>query len=153
MRGLRPIWTGLLYRLGGWAVKPAAAREHGKRYRPAVNATSTTAFVPPLPAGEGSGGADYRPNLLTARQLGPKFGPRSVPYALGGKQDMNTEHKVRSRSLRGMDARPGPAGTAPPPPGPAGAPLGRPSAPAPRPALSGRGPDPPPAPPSPAAPA
>src|SRR5437762_11954831 len=26
---------------------------------------------------------------------------------------MNTEHKVRSRSLRGMDARPGPAGTAP----------------------------------------
>src|SRR5438552_18128850 len=52
-------------------------------------------------------------NLLTARELGPKFGPRSVPYALGGKQDMNTEHKVRSRSLRGMDARPGPAGTAP----------------------------------------
>src|SRR2546430_10128109 len=52
-------------------------------------------------------------NLLTARELGPKFGPRSVPYALGGKQDMNTEHKVRSRSLRGMDARPGRAGTAP----------------------------------------
>src|SRR5205809_959073 len=52
-------------------------------------------------------------NLLTARELGPKFGPRSVPYALGGKQDMNTEHKVRSRSLRGTDARPGPAGTAP----------------------------------------
>src|SRR2546426_12344712 len=61
----------------------------------------------------GSGGEDYRPNLLTARQLGPKFGPRSVPYALGGKQDMNTEHRVRSRSLWGTDARPGPAGTAP----------------------------------------
>src|SRR5205809_1176405 len=52
-------------------------------------------------------------NLLTARELGPKFGPRSVPYALGGKQDMNTEHSVRSRSLRGTDARPGPARTAP----------------------------------------
>src|SRR5437773_1280390 len=52
-------------------------------------------------------------NLLTARELGPKFGPRSVPYALGGKQDMNTEHRVRSRSLWGTDARPGPAGTAP----------------------------------------
>src|SRR5439155_2958751 len=50
-------------------------------------------------------------NLLTARELGPKFVPRSVPYALGGKQHMNNEHKERSRSLRAMDARPAPAGT------------------------------------------
>src|SRR5438552_11040493 len=34
------------------------------------------------------------------------FGPHSVPYALGGKQDMTTEHTVRSRSLRGGCARP-----------------------------------------------
>src|SRR5881397_2653004 len=35
--------------VGGCPVKPAAAREHGKRYRPAVNATSTPALVPPSP--------------------------------------------------------------------------------------------------------
>src|SRR2546427_1383758 len=80
-------------------------------------------------------------NLLTARELGPKFGPRSVPYALGGKQDMNTEHRVRSRSLWGTDARPGPAGTAPPPPLPP--PLARPVPP------SARGPEAPPPPPPP----
>jgi len=34
------------------------------------------------------------------------FGPHSVPYALGGKQDMTTEHTVRSRSLRGVADRP-----------------------------------------------
>src|SRR5438034_10749083 len=84
-------------------------------------------------------------NLLTARELGPKFGPRSVPYALGGKQDMNTEHKVRSRSLRGMDARPGPAGTAPRPLLPAALALGL--------ALSARAPNPPLPPPPQAAPA
>src|SRR5437667_3040946 len=34
------------------------------------------------------------------------FGPHSVHYALGGKQDMTTEHTVRSRSLRGVPDRP-----------------------------------------------
>src|SRR5437773_10080750 len=82
-------------------------------------------------------------HLLTARELGPKLGPRSVPYALGGKQDMNTEHKVRSRSLRGMDARPGPAGTAPRPLLPAALALGL--------ALSARAQNPPLPPPPPAA--
>src|SRR5437879_13878383 len=79
-------------------------------------------------------------NLLTARELGPKFGPRSVPYALGGKQDMNTEHKVRSRSLRGMDARPGPAATAPRSPLPRAVGVGV--------GLAARAPNPPPPPPA-----
>src|SRR3989454_696707 len=54
----------------------------------------------------GSGGEDYRPNLLTARELGPKFGPRSVPYALGGKQDMMANGRGRSSRLRRTVARP-----------------------------------------------
>src|SRR3989475_1202924 len=45
------------------------------------------------------------PNLLTARELGPKFGPRSVPYALGGKQDMKIKHRARSCWLRGVADR------------------------------------------------
>ncbi len=40
---------------------------------------------------------------------------------------MNTEHSVRSRSLRGTDARPGPARTAPRSLGPSGTPLGLPA--------------------------
>src|SRR2546427_708323 len=52
------------------------------------------------------------PNLLTARELGPKFGPRSVPYALGGKQDMKIEHGARSCWLRGVADRPASAGAA-----------------------------------------
>src|SRR2546428_13442777 len=44
-------------------------------------------------------------NLLTARELGPKFGPRSVPYALGGKQDMKIKQRARSCWLRGVADR------------------------------------------------
>src|SRR5216117_3605475 len=52
-------------------------------------------------------------NLLTARELGPKFGPRSVPYALGGKQDMMADTRGRSSRLRRTVARPVHASAAP----------------------------------------
>src|SRR5437762_8051758 len=44
-------------------------------------------------------------NLLTARELDPKFGPRSVPYALGGKQHMMANRRGRSSRLRRTVAR------------------------------------------------
>src|SRR2546422_7837923 len=96
MRGLRPIWTGLLYMLGGCAVKPAAAREHGKRYRPAVNATSTPAFVPPLPAGEGVRGCGLSTEPLDGPSVRPQvwspFGSLR-PWGEAGHEDQaqNTE--------------------------------------------------------------
>src|SRR6266513_5426881 len=53
-------------------------------------------------------------NILTDRELAPMFGPRSVPYALGGRSHMMTEHSVRSSLLRCTAARPAPARPAAP---------------------------------------
>src|SRR5438034_11841638 len=53
-------------------------------------------------------------NILTDRELAPMFGPRSVPYALGGRYQMMTEHSVRSSLLRCTAARPAPARPAAP---------------------------------------
>src|SRR6266702_7682244 len=105
MRGLRPIWTGLLYMLeDAPSSRPQDVSMGNATDQPSTRPQPQRSF--PLTQRErGSGGEDYRPNLLTARELGPKFGPRSGPYALGRKQDMKIEHRARSYWLRGVADR------------------------------------------------